>query len=84
MLAWDRAQCDLACPGDGTLLGSTQPRSCALAQTARKLGVRLNAEVKGMEVRLWRAPRDMIVLSYVGSHDRVDVFQRALKPGGFL
>jgi SAM-dependent methyltransferase len=61
-------------------------KAVALAQeTARKLGVRFKAEVKGMEdfdfgERRW----DMIVLSYVGGRDMADVFQRALKPGGVL
>jgi SAM-dependent methyltransferase len=61
-------------------------KAVALAQeTARKLGVRLNAEVKGTEDfdfgdRRW----DMIVVCYVGGRDFAAQLQHALKPGGVL
>jgi SAM-dependent methyltransferase len=61
-------------------------KAVALAQeTARKLGVSLKTEIKGMEdfdfgERRW----DLILLSYVGGRDMSTVFQRALKPGGIL
>jgi 2-polyprenyl-3-methyl-5-hydroxy-6-metoxy-1,4-benzoquinol methylase len=55
------------------------------AEAAKKLGVRLKTEIKGMEdfefgERRW----DLIVLSYVGGREMTAVFERALKPGGLL
>jgi SAM-dependent methyltransferase len=61
-------------------------KAVALAQeNARKLGVRLKTEIKGMETfdfgdRRW----DLILLSYVGGRQMTEVVQRALKPGGVL
>jgi SAM-dependent methyltransferase len=61
-------------------------KAVALAQeTARKLGVNLKTEIKGMQdfdfgERRW----DLILLSYVGGREMPDVLQRALKPGGIL
>ncbi len=61
-------------------------RAVALArQTAAKLGVRLHAEIAGMEnfdfgERRW----DLILLSYVGAREAPGRVQRALKPGGVL
>jgi SAM-dependent methyltransferase len=61
-------------------------KAVALAQdTAAKLGVKLNAEIKTMEAfdfgdRRW----DLILLSYVGGRGMTEVLQRALKPGGVL
>ena len=61
-------------------------RAVALArETARKLGVNLKTEIKGMEnfdfgERRW----DLILLSYVGGRQITDKVQRALKPGGIL
>lgn len=55
------------------------------AENARKLGVSLKTEVKGMEdfnfgERRW----DLILISYVTGREMTDVLQRALKPGGVL
>ena len=61
-------------------------RAVALArETAAKLGLDLNTEVKRMEdfdfgERRW----DLILLSYVGGREMAEVLQRALKPGGVL
>jgi 2-polyprenyl-3-methyl-5-hydroxy-6-metoxy-1,4-benzoquinol methylase len=61
-------------------------KAVALAQeTAKKLGVNLKTEIKGMEQfdfgeRRW----DLILLSYVGAREMPDVLQKALKPGGIL
>lgn len=61
-------------------------KAVALAQdTARKLGVHLKTEVKGIEdfdfgYRRW----DLILLCYVSDRDKEAVIQRALKPGGVL
>jgi 2-polyprenyl-3-methyl-5-hydroxy-6-metoxy-1,4-benzoquinol methylase len=61
-------------------------KAVALAlENARKTGVHINAEVKGMEDFDFGESRwDMIVLSYVGAREMPDVIQRALKPGGVL
>jgi len=61
-------------------------RAVALAQeTARKLGVRLKTEIKGMEnFNFGEARWDMILLSYVGGREMKETFERALKPGGVL
>jgi|SRR5215469_6002267 len=59
-------------------------KAVALAQeAARKLGISLKTEIKGMEDfddRRW----DLILLSYVGGREMPDRIQRALKPGGIL
>ena len=61
-------------------------KAVALAQeNARKLGVNLKTEIKGMEnfdfgERRW----DLILLSYVGGRGLTDRIQKALKPGGVL
>jgi len=61
-------------------------RAVALArETAANLGLDLKTEVRRMEdfdfgERRW----DLIVLSYVGGREMVEVLQRALKPGGVL
>jgi len=61
-------------------------KAVALAQeTAKKLGVPLKTEIKGMETfdfgeRRW----DLILLSYVGAREMTDKIQRALNPGGIL
>jgi SAM-dependent methyltransferase len=61
-------------------------KAVALAQeTARKLGVNLKTEIKGIEnfdfgERRW----DLILLSYVAARETADFVQRALKPGGVL
>jgi SAM-dependent methyltransferase len=61
-------------------------RAVALAQeTAKKLGVPLKAEIKGMEEfdfgeRRW----DLILLSYVAGREISAKLERALKPGGVL
>jgi len=61
-------------------------KAIALARdTARKLGVNLKTEIKGMQdfdfgERRW----DLILLSYVGGRGMTDIVQRALKPGGVL
>ncbi len=61
-------------------------KAVALArETARKLGVNLKTEIKGMEQfdfgeRRW----DLILLSYVGGREMPEKLQRALKPGGVL
>jgi SAM-dependent methyltransferase len=61
-------------------------KAVALAQeTARKLGVRLKTEIKGMEDFDFGTNRwDMIVLSYVGGRQMTAALERALKPGGVL
>ncbi len=61
-------------------------KAIALAQeNAKKVGVTLKTEIKGMEnfdfgERRW----DLILLSYVGGREMTEVFHRALKPGGIL
>ncbi len=61
-------------------------KAVALAlENARKAGVHLKTEVKGMEDFDFGESRwDMIVLSYVGAREMPDVIQRALKPGGVV
>lgn len=61
-------------------------KAVALAlENARKAGVQIKAEVKGMEDFDFGESRwDMIVLSYVGPREMPEVIQRALKPGGVL
>ena len=61
-------------------------RAVALArQTAEKLGVRLTAEVKGMEDFNFGESRwDLIVLSYVGARELSDIVPRSLRAGGVL
>jgi 2-polyprenyl-3-methyl-5-hydroxy-6-metoxy-1,4-benzoquinol methylase len=52
---------------------------------ARKLGVHIKTEVKGMEDFDFGESRwDLILLSYVGAREMPDVIQRALKPGGVV
>ncbi len=61
-------------------------RAVALArQNAQKVGVRLTAEVKGMEDFNFGEGRwDLIVLSYVGARELNDIVPRSLRPGGIL
>lgn len=61
-------------------------KAVALAlENARKAGVQIKTEVKGMEDFDFGENRwDMIVLSYVGAREMPDVIQRALKPGGVV
>jgi len=61
-------------------------RAVALArQNAQKVGVRLTAEVKGMEEFNFGEGRwDLIVLSYVGARQLNDIVPRSLRPGGIL
>ena len=54
-------------------------------ETARKLGLHLKSEIKGMENFDFGESRwDMIVLCYVGGREMTGALQRALKPGGIL
>jgi SAM-dependent methyltransferase len=61
-------------------------RAVAVAlETAKKLGVALKTEIKGIEdfdfgERRW----DLIVLSYVGGREMAGILERALKPGGLV
>ena len=61
-------------------------KAVALAQeTAKKLGVRLNTEIKGEEQfdfgeRRW----DLILVSYAGGREMPATLEKALKPGGVL
>ncbi len=61
-------------------------KAVALARdTARKLGVNLKTEIKGMQDFDFGESRwDLILLSYVGGREITDIVQRALKPGGVL
>ncbi len=61
-------------------------KAVALAlENARKLGVQIKTEVKGMEDFDFGESRwDLILFSYVGAREMPDVIQRALKPGGVL
>jgi SAM-dependent methyltransferase len=61
-------------------------KAVALAvENARKLGVHLKTEIKGMEDFDFGDSRwDMILLCYVGGREMTSVLQRALKPGGVL
>jgi SAM-dependent methyltransferase len=61
-------------------------RAVALArQNAQKLGVRLTAEVNGMEDFNFGESRwDLIVLSYVGAREINDILPRSLRPGGIV
>jgi SAM-dependent methyltransferase len=57
----------------------------AAQETAKKLGVPLKTEIKGMENFDWGERRwDLILLSYIGGRQMMDTIQRALKPGGIL
>jgi len=57
----------------------------AAQETAKKLGVPLKTDIKGMENFDWGERRwDLILLSYVGGRQMMDTIQRALKPGGIL
>jgi len=61
-------------------------KAVALAlENARKSGVHIKTEVRGMEDFDFGESRwDLIVLSYVGAREMPDVIQRALKPGGVV
>jgi 2-polyprenyl-3-methyl-5-hydroxy-6-metoxy-1,4-benzoquinol methylase len=61
-------------------------KAVALAlENARKSGVHIKTEVKGMEDFDFGESRwDLILLSYVGAREMPDVIQRSLKPGGVL
>jgi len=61
-------------------------KAVALAlENARKLGVQIKTEVKGMEDFDFGESRwDLILFSYVGGREMPDVIQRSLKPGGVL
>jgi SAM-dependent methyltransferase len=61
-------------------------KAVALAQeNARKLGVRLNAQIKRSEDFDFGESRwDLILLSYAGGREMPAVLERALKPGGVL
>ena len=61
-------------------------KAVALAvESARKLGVRLNAQVKRSEDFDFGDSRwDLILLSYAGGREMPEVLQKALRPGGVL
>lgn len=61
-------------------------KAVALArQTAEKLGVRLQTEIKGEEDFDFGQNRwDLILISYVGGREFPNRVQRALRPGGLL
>ena len=61
-------------------------KAVALAQeNARKLGVRLNAQIKRSEDFDFGESRwDLILLSYAGGREMPAVLEKALKPGGVL
>jgi SAM-dependent methyltransferase len=61
-------------------------KAVALAlENAKRVGVTLKTEIKGMETfDIGENRWDLILLSYVGGREMPDVFQRALKPGGIL
>jgi SAM-dependent methyltransferase len=61
-------------------------KAVALATvTAQKLGVKVTAEVKGLEQYDFGENKwDLIVVSYVAGREARDKIQRGLKPGGIV